>query len=926
MTARHFFAAAAAVFLFLNGNLGYAQTSRANPESWYSSSDFGGIGLLQTRTARFAQDGQFDVGFSNITPYRRYLINVQALPWVEGTFRYTAIENRGFFSTGPKRNGEPSFKDRGADLKFRLLEEGRFRPALALGLQDGLGTGVFSGEYVVMSKRFRDLDFSFGMGWGNNGASGGIRNPFRSLSDTFATRGGGTKFGGTLNFKNWFHGEEVALFGGVEYFTPIKGISLKLERDGNDYQSDPLTNKLDQTSSYNFGINYRPFSWIEFSSAYERGELFMFRATLRANFQTAGAPKLDPDPPKLAPRPLPKTDAKVRSPVALFAAPVLRRFDELSARRVSPAHIAIRDHLAAAGINVAAAGGAPGETKLIFVGRSELPPRDVLSYAAKMGAEAGADEVRFETDRMVGPIQSVEFSIGAVSEADIAGHFVDELETLGLTLLSLSFDQSEVRVEVAQAIDTGTAERVSRLVFDAIPEPVPFARIESVSGEVTFSYSREALRGVADGSTASRDMGSNDGVPVSFVASQPFILKTISEAIFADMSAVGLAGESVALVGDRITVRVVNLRYTEEARAIGRAVIVAANHAPPNIEEIEVVTMTGGVELARIVVLRRDVENAFAGSGSAEEILVRATFEDAAPRTRSELAALNKGFYPATQFSIAPVFKQHIGGGDVFLAYALGVRAGASVELMPGVSLVGSVSHNVTDTFDKLTVSSDTTLPRVRSNIRQYLQGSDASITRVQANYLAKISNDLFFRASAGLFEEMYGGYSGEVLYRPFGGRLAAGVDLNWVRQRDFLGRFGFFDYSVLTGHLNVYYDSPFQDLLFQVHAGQYLAGDRGATFQVSRRFESGIRAGVFTTLTDVPFSTFGEGSFDKGFFVSIPLEVFLVTRSRQGGAFGFRPLTKDGGQQVAVTPRLYDVTSQGNIDNIRRDWDKFLQ
>ena len=38
---------------------------------------------MQTRTARFGPDGQFDVGYSFINPYERYLITLQALPWVE---------------------------------------------------------------------------------------------------------------------------------------------------------------------------------------------------------------------------------------------------------------------------------------------------------------------------------------------------------------------------------------------------------------------------------------------------------------------------------------------------------------------------------------------------------------------------------------------------------------------------------------------------------------------------------------------------------------------------------------------------------------------------------------------------------------------------------------------------------------------------
>jgi len=178
---------------------------------------------------------------------------------------------------------------------------------------------------------------------------------------------------------------------------------------------------------------------------------------------------------------------------------------------------------------------------------------------------------------------------------------------------------------------------------------------------------------------------------------------------------------------------------------------------------------------------------------------------------------------------------------------------------------------------------------------------------------------------SAGYFEENYGGYSGEFLFRPFGARFAAGIDLNYVRQRDFDQRLTFRDYTVLTGHLNLYYELPFYDLLGQIHAGQYLAGDRGATFQVSRRFESGMRAGAFFTLTDVPFVVFGEGSFDKGFFLTIPLELFSTRSSTNAGLFGFRPLTRDGGQRVAVRPRLYDITAGGNLGDVARDWDRIF-
>ena len=39
-------------------------------------------------------------------------------------------------------------------------------PQIAVGLSDFAGTGLFSGEYLVASKRYGSFDFSLGMGWG----------------------------------------------------------------------------------------------------------------------------------------------------------------------------------------------------------------------------------------------------------------------------------------------------------------------------------------------------------------------------------------------------------------------------------------------------------------------------------------------------------------------------------------------------------------------------------------------------------------------------------------------------------------------------------------------------------------------------------------------------------------------------------------
>ncbi|MDE0811415.1 MAG: YjbH domain-containing protein, partial [Alphaproteobacteria bacterium] len=204
-------------------------------------------------------------------------------------------------------------------------------------------------------------------------------------------------------------------------------------------------------------------------------------------------------------------------------------------------------------------------------------------------------------------------------------------------------------------------------------------------------------------------------------------------------------------------------------------------------------------------------------------------------------------------------------------------------------------------------------------------EGQD-NLVRFQTNYFGMAAPDIYYRFTAGYFEEMFGGYGTEVIYRPRASRWAISTDVNYVRQRAYDQRLDFLNYTVTTGHLNVYYDVPWKDLHTSIHIGQFLAGDRGAQFRVGRRFDSGVFVGSWFTLTNVPFEEFGEGSFDKGFFFVIPFELFSLRSSRASGGIAFRPLTRDGGQMLNIRPRLYDLTSGGRDIEVTRDWDQLMQ
>jgi hypothetical protein len=90
---------------------------------------------------------------------------------------------------------------------------------------------------------------------------------------------------------------------------------------------------------------------------------------------------------------------------------------------------------------------------------------------------------------------------------------------------------------------------------------------------------------------------------------------------------------------------------------------------------------------------------------------------------------------------------------------------------------------------------------------------------------------------------------------------------------------------------------------------GQYLAGDKGATLDLKRTFANGVSMGVWATKTNVSAAQFGEGSFDKGVYVSIPFDVFSP-RSSSGVAYiAWQPLTRDGGARLQRSTQLFELT-----------------
>lgn len=689
--------------------LGCATCAHAEPR--YTQNDFGGVGLLQTPTARMAPAGELSVNANRTDPYSRYSVSFQPFDWLEGSFRYTAISNRDY---GPESiSGDQSYKDKAIDAKLRLLKESHWLPEVALGGRDIGGTGLFSSEYFVGNKRLGDFDLSLGLAWGYIGNRGDIDNPLGMLDDRFDDRPpptGNVANSGEFNGDSYFRGNP-SFFGGINYQTPWDLLSIKIEYEGNDYQSEPQNNNQIQDSPINLGLVFKAGDSVDLHAAWERGNTAMFGITLHTNFATRKAPAKTFDPPA---EPVPAS---------------------------SP--------------NVA--------------------PQDV-KWA-----------------------------------------------------------------NVAQRLNNNAGYRVERI--------------------------------------AQRD----------------------SELI--------VYGEQT--------------RYFHQPKAVGRAARILDNSVNDEIDWFTVVDSRNGLPVQEIS-LPRETFREVANKDRPIEDLRRVT-EQNAPVPHQEKELFAQELSPFT-YGLGLGYKQNVGGPDGFILYQFTADLTAEYRFQRDLWWNGMLSGNLVNNFDKFKFTAPSNLPRVRTFIREYMTTSDVTMPVFQLNKVRQLDEDLYGMAYGGYLESMYAGVGGELLYRPMGERWAIGADLNWVQQRDFEQDFGLRDYNVLTGHVTGYYRTPFEDILAAVSVGRYLARDYGVTFDVSREFRNGVRFGGFMTLTNVTKEEYGEGSFSKGIYFSIPFDELMASSTMRRANLVWSPLTRDGGAALGRSYSLYSLTEGRNIDLFHNNFDKVVE
>ncbi|ELA8091158.1 TPA: YjbH domain-containing protein [Vibrio parahaemolyticus] len=381
--------------------------------------------------------------------------------------------------------------------------------------------------------------------------------------------------------------------------------------------------------------------------------------------------------------------------------------------------------------------------------------------------------------------------------------------------------------------------------------------------------------------------------------------------------------QTVSVVGEQ-------KKYRDRSEATEKAAAVLYNHTPSNITTFTINERDRGLIGEQTVIDKRTFKDV------AQVNYIDPNISDAV--SKSEKKPIGTPIYNGRKrfdWGIAPKLAQTLGNPEAFYLFSVGLSGSASYWITDNLEIGGSLYwdwYNNYNKYNYVTPPDGTDVSRVRTMFRAYSNEHAVTMSNLQLTWFQDYSETMDQQFYAGYLESMFAGIGSEFLYRPKGANWAIGADVNLVSQRDPQSYFGVYDekwqnvpeygrpFQVIdkgfTGFVSGYYYPQWtflSDLMIQVDFGQFLAGDIGTQLNVSKQFKSGVIAGAFASITDLSADDFGEGSFTKGFYISIPFDIMTVKPSTNRANFSWQPLTRDGGQKLGRKYHLIELTDQRN-------------
>lgn len=374
---------------------------------------------------------------------------------------------------------------------------------------------------------------------------------------------------------------------------------------------------------------------------------------------------------------------------------------------------------------------------------------------------------------------------------------------------------------------------------------------------------------------------------------------------------------------DKLWLKLVNVRYREEEDVRSRIECVLADLTPSNLSEVTVVTEADGVAVQEYRFRLEDLKRYAMGRLSDGEFRVIAPAKEVS-RTPNQYdaALLYKRRKSIWLLTFRPWFRSFLGSSRGKFKYETGLA------LNPEGYLFDEIYYNICGTYTALASTADmeaqdfinpSRLINVRTDSILYNQ---ANTWHLQSAYLQKSWNmgeGWFSRLALGYFEQAFAGIALETLYYPVNVNWAIGFQAATFLKRSYYG-LGFqhkvrrltdggptyVPYTGVQYFLDFYYQYKPLDLDFKVSAGQFLARDKGIRLEGGRIFFSGLRVGLWYTFTNAKDQVNGNRYYDKGFSITMPLDLFLNKSSRTRVGYAMAAWLRDCGAIGLTGKQLY--------------------
>ncbi len=427
----------------------------------------------------------------------------------------------------------------------------------------------------------------------------------------------------------------------------------------------------------------------------------------------------------------------------------------------------------------------------------------------------------------------------------------------------------------------------------------------SLTAQVSANPSRPPLLGGKELAPVPMRLRGEGSLPVSS-SDEPLIRKVLAVD--------GFEIRNLEFKTDTIHIGVNSTKFRSIAQAVGR---IASTVQRFTSDEIKIANISFYSNELQIASYRVDLEK-----------VTREQFDPSgADKKKPSITPVDLENIPWTRneqrftWGIGPYVAHRLFNPDLPISLETGVEVATSYELVPSLTISGAFRKSVLTNLTDNRRRSNSSLPRVHSDWPLYdFAGQSGHIHNFKLSYLRNLAPGFYGRAHVGLLEPFFAGVGAEILYKPAQWPIGIGLDIHRVRKRDYDMRFDLLDYETTVGHISLYYDAGGM-FDIEVNAGRYLAGDWGATTTISREFGSGWQVGGYATLTDVPFNTFGEGSFDKAIFVSIPIDWITSSPTQAQRILTLRPITRDGGANLASARSLNRHIKRSHNASFQREY-----